>query len=149
MPLLCLKSSPRHLEVRLRRSSFASRCPRTTGVAVAQLAFEVAPDPLFGWRGNRVAPSPCQESRQHRAKLDKEIPCHQQRARREHHIAGQSHPLPEQGRAVEGGAARIGEAMLEHGVELRPADGEEVEQDPENQSRIVEPEGRCTTHQRQ
>lgn len=30
--------------------------------------------------------------------------------------------------------------MLEHGIELRPANRKEIERDPENQAGIVEPE---------
>ena len=56
------------------------------------------------------------------------------------HVARQAHPLPEQRRVVEGDAARIGEPVLVHRVELRPADREEVEQDPQHQPAIVEPE---------
>src|SRR6266513_2410846 len=82
-----------------------------------------------------------QEVRQQRPRLDEEVPCHQQRAGREHHIARQAHPLPEQSGIVEGGAAGVGEAMLENGIELRPADGEEIEQDPKHKACIVEPEG--------
>jgi len=73
--------------------------------------------------------------------LRQEVPAHQQRAEREDDVAGQAHPLPETGLVVEGLAARPGQAMLVDGVELRPADREEVEEDPHRQARIVAPEG--------
>ena len=88
----------------------------------------------------RAAGDAFDEARKQRTQLDDEIPRHQQRAEREHDVARQPHPLPEQCRVVERAAARIGEAMLVDGVELRPADREEVEADPQHQPAIVEPE---------
>ena len=49
--------------------------------------------------------------------------------------------MPKEGRVVKFLAACVSEAMLVDRVELRPADREEIEQDPENQPAIVEPEG--------
>ena len=62
------------------------------------------------------------------------------KARGKEHVARQPHPLPEQGAVVEGAAARIRQAMLMDGIELRPADGEEIERDPQQQPQVAEPE---------
>ena len=61
-------------------------------------------------------------ARQQRARLDRKIPGHQQRPDREHDIARKPHPLPEQSGVVERHAAGVGETVLVHGRELRPAD---------------------------
>src|SRR5665213_726303 len=77
------------------------------------------------------------EARQERAKFDDEIPRHEQCPEGEHHVAGHSHSLPESRRVVERAATRISEPMFVDGVELRPADGKEVEHDPEHHASVV------------
>lgn len=76
-----------------------------------------------------------------RPELDNEVPSHEQRADGEDDVARQAHPLPDQRLIIEGDAARVGEAVLVNSNELRPSNREEVEQDPERQPGIVQPEG--------
>src|SRR6185503_7491802 len=95
----------------------------------------------FGWCRSGAGPTGLTPSAHWLHELRQEVPAHQQRAERENNVAGQPHPLPETGLVVEGLAARPGQSMLVDGVELRPADREEVEEDPQHQPGIVAPEG--------
>jgi hypothetical protein len=81
-------------------------------------------------RHDRPAPKPPCDSRKKRTELNQEIPRHQKGGHRKHHVARKPHPLPEERPIIEGNAARVGESVLEHGVELRPANQEEVERNP-------------------
>ena len=73
--------------------------------------------------------------------LDQEVPAHDEAAGGEDDVTGQAHPLPEPGCVVEGLAPRPRIAMLINGVELRPADGEEVQEYPHHQPNVVAPKG--------
>lgn len=84
--------------------------------------------------------TPCRGAADERPQLDEEVPRHEQGAGGEDDVSGHAHPLPEERRVVERLAARVGEAMLIHRRELRPAYWEEVENDPERQTAVVEPE---------
>src|SRR6185437_8740476 len=83
-------------------------------------------------------------ARYERAQLHEEVPGHEQRAGREDDVSGHPHPLPEERRVIELLAAGVGETVLIHCIELRPADREEIEEDPEDKPRVVEPEGPAT-----
>ena len=76
-----------------------------------------------------------------RTELHQEIPCHDQSAGGENHVAWQAHPLPKQSLVIERLAARPCVTVLVDRVELWPPDREEVEEDPHHKPAIVAPEG--------
>ncbi len=78
--------------------------------------------------------------RKQRAHFDYEIPGHQQRPNRKYDIAREPHPLPQQRGVVEVYTTRICESVFEHGIELRPADRKEIQEDPQHQSNIMNPQ---------
>jgi hypothetical protein len=81
------------------------------------------------------------EAWEERSQLDDEVPGHQQHAERKDNIARQPHPLPEERCVIERADSCVGEPMLVDRVQLRPADWEEVEDDPQDQAAVVEPKG--------
>ena len=82
-------------------------------------------------RRNMRARDPAQDKRgQDRARLDHEIPRHEQGTEGEDNIAWKTHPLPKQGRVVEFLAPGIGEPVFVDGVELWPAAREEIDHRP-------------------
>ena len=82
----------------------------------------------------------CGQSRIEWTQLDQEIPCHQHCRHGEQDVTRKPHPLPDQRGVIESHAAGIGEPVLEHRIELRPADREKVQQDPQQKAAVVEPE---------
>ena len=82
---------------------------------------------------------PFGDAREKRPELDGKVPRHEQGAKGKHHVAWQTHPLPEERRIIERAAAGIGEPVLVNRVQLRPADRKEIEDDPKDETAIVEP----------
>ncbi|KGS21380.1 putative nitric-oxide reductase domain protein [Burkholderia pseudomallei MSHR7343] len=79
------------------------------------------------------------DGREQGRQLEHEVERHQQRRDGERHVADEAQPLPQNGRVIELEAARIGEPAIVDRVELRPADRKEVEGDPQNEPRVIQP----------